>query len=707
MKFDSSQTDPTEVENLRDKFVAGRAAAHDAPPAPGEPGDPEETVVITPRARASDESSPDDKPDDASSGESADAADESGDTAQAHTAASDADEAPGAHAAPDIADSAGAEQDDAVSDPTAADAPDAAAGSGLSNGVIPAPRDGAHAAVDRQGSGAENDEPVRKFGEDTGPLPVGNLWHGSMPPPRDVPVAAPPPSAAPPDRDPPLLGGAKSSGLLGDQLKAVDDTSTPGPTSPREFASDFAPPAPDPSRAPRPDYGPPPRPAGAPSAAFEAQQPQFGPPESTTSTPPLWQPPPGAGRAYAPGGEHRPTGQPPRGRPPQVLPADAGRPGAAAADPRSFAVPPRRHSPPDTPYPPVGAPHDVAPEYGYAARPEQRPGVQPAVAPPRRPYQPPAESQARFDEERSLHTTEREFAVKGGRREGPQQGWRSVISRMGIPLGKGAAEIAYDHDIAMINKRLRYRKTIGVVAFKGGVGKTSITICLGSTLATHRQDGGVVAVDTVARGTLAMRVKEDHRDVSGDVRSLAYDPEADEANIDAVHAHLLSNRDRLSVLGSRRDLIAEPLAPNEYLTALERLRRHHKLVLVDTEPSTATPAFETIMESLDALILVVTPTRDGAVPASEVLPWLRARGLTELASRTIVLLNHQSPAKPHMDEESITHGFHKNEKVEVLKIPYDAHLAEASPISLELLDKNTRRQFVRAAAILLDKLPAN
>lgn len=313
-------------------------------------------------------------------------------------------------------------------------------------------------------------------------------------------------------------------------------------------------------------------------------------------------------------------------------------------------------------------------------------------------------SETLYAEERALHASEGEFMVKSGRREGPQQGWRSVISRVGIPIGKGAAEIEYDHDITKINKRLRYRKTVGVVAFKGGVGKTSMTMCLASTVAAHRQDGGVVAVDTVARGSLCLRVPGE-QPAGGSVQALAQDQSLH--SISDVRAHLMSNPHRLSVLGSRRELISEPLMPEDYLQALEQLRRHHEIVFVDTEPSTATPSYDTIIESLDALILVVSPTRDSAVPGREVLPWLRERGLTELASRTIVLLNHQSPAKPLMSVDAITNHFHNTEKVELLEIPYDPHIAEAGPISLALLDKATRRCFVKAAAILLDKLPAN
>jgi MinD-like ATPase involved in chromosome partitioning or flagellar assembly len=86
---------------------------------------------------------------------------------------------------------------------------------------------------------------------------------------------------------------------------------------------------------------------------------------------------------------------------------------------------------------------------------------------------------------------------------------------------------------------------------------------------------------------------------------------------------------------------------------------------------------------------------------------MRARGLTELHKRTIVLINHQSPAQPYLDLDETVNHFRNNESLEVSEIPWDDHLAEAGPINLDLLNKATRRQFVKVAARLVDSLPAS
>ncbi|WP_071289819.1 MinD/ParA family protein [Mycolicibacterium llatzerense] len=298
--------------------------------------------------------------------------------------------------------------------------------------------------------------------------------------------------------------------------------------------------------------------------------------------------------------------------------------------------------------------------------------------------------------------TVRDFALEGSRRQAPKQGWRGAVAKLGVPISKGAAELKRDHYIDTINRNLANPKKIGVVSFKGGVGKTSATICLGSTIAQCRYESRVVAMDTVARGTLALRVAGE-RKPDNSVQALVANKHLYTGN--HVRAHMMVNQHRLAVLGSDIDLDNSPLEPGEYTRACGELERYNELIFVDTEPSTATPAYETIMRSLDALVLVINPTLDSAVPGRDVLPWLRKKGLTELAGRTLVLINHQTPTKSHLNVKNVVNHF-QNEGAKVLEVMHDAHLAEAGPINLELLDKSTELQYLRASAILMELLPA-
>jgi MinD-like ATPase involved in chromosome partitioning or flagellar assembly len=294
------------------------------------------------------------------------------------------------------------------------------------------------------------------------------------------------------------------------------------------------------------------------------------------------------------------------------------------------------------------------------------------------------------------------FTNRSQRREGPQQGWRGALHRLHIPITKGDAEIDYDLDIAKINKVIRYAKVIGFASPKGGVGKTVCAMAVGSSIAAHRQNGGVVAIDTDHSGSLARRVAGDQR---SHIKRFVSDENLSSAN--DVVSHMQSNHHRLSVLGSSWEPLEKPLTPDDYLRALKVLQAGHLFTVVDMDTSAASPAYETIMRSLDALVIVTATSLDSAKASQDMLNWMRARGLTELHKRTVVLINHQSPAKPYLDLDETVNHFRNNESLEVSEIPWDDHLAEAGPINLDLLNKATRRQFVKVAARLVDSLPAS
>ena len=356
------------------------------------------------------------------------------------------------------------------------------------------------------------------------------------------------------------------------------------------------------------------------------------------------------------------------------------RPEYSAAPP---AAPNNHTQPPAAPQRPAG---QQPPNYGGHQQPATHQSPLPSPPPP------PAELRA--------EATDHAFVLESRRKEGPTQGWRGALNRIHIPIRKSVAEQAYDQDIATINRTFRYSKTIGVAAFKGGVGKTTCALSLASTVAEHRTKGEVVAVDTDDRGSLARRV---HGEQTSDIQRFAHDPDLRTPN--EVKSHMMSNSHRLAILGSNQSPRANGLKPEEYIRAQEILQSTHLFVFVDMDTSAASPAYETIMHSLDALVLVTATSIDSAEAGRSMREWLRARNLHDLAAHTLVLINHQSPAKPFLDLESTASYYQNNENCPVLEIPWDPHLAEASSVNLDLLDKGTRRQFVRASATLIGMLP--
>jgi MinD-like ATPase involved in chromosome partitioning or flagellar assembly len=295
------------------------------------------------------------------------------------------------------------------------------------------------------------------------------------------------------------------------------------------------------------------------------------------------------------------------------------------------------------------------------------------------------------------------FSMESHREEGPKQGWRKTVAKV-IPIGKSAAEKEYDHDIFLINKQLRYPRVVGVAGFKGGTGKTSTVVCLGSTIGEHRATGAVVGVDADEHGTLPMRMRGQR---VSDVKSFAADTAVNTPS--DMRSHMMSNTHRFSVLGSSAAHAADPLSADEYTTALEKIKKFAdvSLILVDMDTSAASPSYESVMHSLDALVLVTAPTMESARLGQEMLSWIREHDLGGLLSRTTVLINHHTPTKSYVNLDEVIAYFQGQEKLKVYRVPWDEHLAEAGPVSLSLLNKGTRRRFVRVAAHVVNSLPAS
>ncbi|MGH3528517.1 MAG: AAA family ATPase, partial [Pseudonocardiaceae bacterium] len=115
-------------------------------------------------------------------------------------------------------------------------------------------------------------------------------------------------------------------------------------------------------------------------------------------------------------------------------------------------------------------------------------------------------------------------------RKAPRSGWRRalfVASGGSVNLGQSTAELQRAELISQINQPLNGCYKIAMLSLKGGVGKTTITATLGSTLASLRGDR-VVGVDANPdRGTLAQKIP---LETSATVRHLLRDA-------DRIHRH--------------------------------------------------------------------------------------------------------------------------------------------------------------------------
>lgn len=255
----------------------------------------------------------------------------------------------------------------------------------------------------------------------------------------------------------------------------------------------------------------------------------------------------------------------------------------------------------------------------------------------------------------------------------------------------------YDELVRQLNAPVRGDFRIAVLSLKGGVGKTTTTVGLGSTFASLRGDR-VIAVDANPDlGTLSQRVRlqtaSTVRDVLLDKSILRYSD---------IRRHTSQSISRLEVLASERDpATAETFGEQDYRTVMRVLQRYYNIILTDCGTGLSHSAMNGVLDLAQSLIIVSTAALDGARSASATLDWLEAHGYGHLVSRAVVVLSGPRRGNVNIDLTQLAQHFLARTRA-VQVIPFDEHLSEGAEIDLDALDKDTRRAFVELAATVAE-----
>ena len=355
---------------------------------------------------------------------------------------------------------------------------------------------------------------------------------------------------------------------------------------------------------------------------------------------------------------------------------------------------PQEPTPPAEPAPVAEAPAPKVPAPPPAPAPPQAapapppPAPAPKVAPPA-----PAPAPAKGGELRA----DQLLARPPG---GPTQGWQAVVYQVSggrVRPAPGPAERKRQELAARIGAPVAGCQRIAVVALKGGVGKTTTTACLGAIFAEHRGDR-VVAVDANPDpGTLGYRIRRDTARTATDLL----------ANVDKleryadVRAYASQTDLRLEVIASEADPARdEAFGEDDYRELAVVLERFYSLVLTDCGPGLLHSAMRAILPTADQLVVVASPSLDGARSASLTLDWLAKHGYEALARSSVVVINAVRE-RGLVDVDKLQEHFARRCRA-VVRIPYDRHLETGAEIILEELAPATRRAYVQLAAAVAD-----
>lgn len=279
-------------------------------------------------------------------------------------------------------------------------------------------------------------------------------------------------------------------------------------------------------------------------------------------------------------------------------------------------------------------------------------------------------------------------------------GWRKAVHHVSggaINPGMSAEERRLQELVARIRQPVRGDYRIAVLSLKGGVGKTTTTMGLGSTFASIRGDR-VIAVDANPDfGTLSQRVPLQTRST---VRDLLLDSSIQRYS--DVRRHTSQATSRLEVLASERDPAAsEAFNEDEYRAVARILQRFYNIILTDCGTGLMHSAMAGVLELAHSLVLISSPAIDGARSAAATLDWLSLHGHDHLVRNAVVVINSPRAGSPNVGIQQLREYFLSRCRA-VHIIPFDQHMSEGAEIDLHRLHKQTKRAYVELAATVAD-----
>ena len=434
------------------------------------------------------------------------------------------------------------------------------------------------------------------------------------------------------------------------------------------------------------------------------------------------EPPPDSGPADGPGAQAwpRPPEWPP-GTAATVLPPGPvrGAEPSGLRQPQAAAATSQVWSP--DPYAAPRAPDDAPPLHGPSvpwsevrAAADHEAAGEPLAAPPtlrRRRRRPPAPSPGRHasappPEEPAQRPTSDALTsdlLLPGKRATPDGGWRRTVYRATgglVRVGESSASMRRRDLVSRVRTPVAGgHHRVAVLSLKGGVGKTTVTVGLGATLASLRGDR-VIAVDgNPDRGTLSDKVR---LETTATIRDLLNERAMIGRYAD-VRAFTSQAPSRLEILASDRDPgVSVAFSADDYRAVVGVLEHYYSICITDCGTGLLHSAMAGILELADQIVLVSSPSVDGARSASATLDWLDAHDYGDLVRGSVVVLSAiRRKSKSMVDLDRLEQHFAARCRA-VVRIPYDPHLEEGAEFELDYLDTETADAYLTLAALVAD-----
>lgn len=282
----------------------------------------------------------------------------------------------------------------------------------------------------------------------------------------------------------------------------------------------------------------------------------------------------------------------------------------------------------------------------------------------------------------------------------PRTGWRRIVFQATgglVNFGPPPTELRELDFIARVKAPVSGCRRIAVVSRKGGVGKTTTTLMLGHTFASHRGDR-VIAIDgNPDAGSLGYRVR---RETTNTVMSLLAHRDQIVRYAD-IRAFTSQAPTRLEVVAADDDpRITDALREQDFFNALELLEVHYNLVFMDTGTGVLESASRGILRLADQLVVVTAPSLDSARTASSTLDWLDQNGHADLVAGAVAVINGVR-GRGLVELDRVEAHFRARCR-HVVRIPWDPHLEAGAESAVEQIKPATRGAYLELTASVAD-----
>ncbi|KJX75911.1 ESX-1 associated ATP-binding protein EpsI N-terminal domain-containing protein [Mycobacterium lepromatosis] len=296
--------------------------------------------------------------------------------------------------------------------------------------------------------------------------------------------------------------------------------------------------------------------------------------------------------------------------------------------------------------------------------------------------------------------TEQSAGVKKPGKVVAKRGWRHWVHTVTrINLGLSPDELHELDLLTRVRRTPRGSYQIGILGLKGGAGKTTVTVTLGSMFARVRNDRILVVDADTGCGNLADRTG---RSSDATIADLLADKEVKYYN--DIRAYTSVNTVNLEVLPAMGYSTAQHMLSGEdWNLAAATVSRYYNIMLADCGVGLFDPITRSVLSTASGVVIVTSTSIDAAQQAAVALDWLRHKGYQDLLNRACVVINYVMPKEPNIAGKELVQQFEQQiQPGRVVVLPWDKHIAAGTEIRLDRLDPLYQRRILELAAALSD-----